>query len=233
MSAIHWAQRSVFYHIYPLGLCAAPARNDFASPPQPRIEVLFAWLEHVQRLGANALYLGPLFESSTHGYDTADCFHVDRRLGRNADLARFCRAARDAGMRIIFDAVFNHVGRAFWAFRDLLQRGQDSVYKGWFRGVDFSRRSPSNDPFAYEGWNGHYNLVKLDVGNPEVKVHLFAAVSRWVEGYGIDGLRLDAAVTASTSNFSRSWRPSAAAPGLSSGFWERSFTATIAGGPIP
>jgi cyclomaltodextrinase len=193
MSAAHWAQGSVFYHIYPLGLCAAPARNDFTSSPQPRIEALFAWLEHARRLGANALYLGPLFESSSHGYDTADYFRVDRRLGRNEDLSRFCRAARDAGMRVIFDAVFNHVGRAFWAFTDVLQKGKDSAYKGWFRGVDFNRRSPNGDSFAYEGWNGHYSLVKLDVRNPEVKEHLFAAVSRWVEEFGIDGLRLDAA----------------------------------------
>lgn len=193
MSAAHWAQDSVFYHIYPLGLCAAPLRNDFTSPPQPRIETLFVWLEHARRLGANALYLGPVCESSTHGYDTADYFRVDRRLGRNEDLVRFCRAAHDAGMRVVFDAVFNHVGRDFWAFTDLLQKGKDSAYKGWFRGVDFSRRSPHGDSFAYEGWNGHYSLVKLDVRNPEVKEHLFAAVSRWVEEFGIDGLRLDAA----------------------------------------
>jgi glycosidase len=174
-------------------LCAAPDRNDFTSAPQPRIEALYAWLEHARRLGVNALYLGPVFESSTHGYDTADYFRVDRRLGRNEDLARFCRAAHDAGVRVIFDAVFNHVGRAFWAFKDLLQKGQDSAYKGWFKGVDFSRRSPHGDSFAYEGWNGHSSLVKLDVSNPEVKEHLFAAVSRWVEEFGIDGLRLDAA----------------------------------------
>ncbi|HYW83395.1 MAG TPA: alpha-amylase family glycosyl hydrolase, partial [Spirochaetia bacterium] len=163
------------------------------SPPQPRIEALHAWLEHARKLGANALYLGPVFESSSHGYDTADYFLVDRRLGRNEDLVRFCRAAHDAGVRVIFDAVFNHVGRAFWAFKDLLAKGKDSAHTSWFRGVDFSRRSPHGDPFAYEGWNGHYSLVKLDVANPAVKEHLFAAVSRWVEEFGIDGLRLDAA----------------------------------------
>jgi glycosidase len=193
MAEAHWAQASIFYHIYPLGLCAAPRRNDFASPPRPRIEALYSWLEHARTLGANALYLGPVFESSTHGYDTADYFRVDRRLGRNEDLARFCRAARDAGVRVVLDAVFNHVGRAFWAFKDLVEKGKDSAYKGWFAGVDFSRHSPSGDSFAYEGWNGHFSLVKLDVGNPDVKEHLFSAVSRWVEEFGIDGLRLDAA----------------------------------------
>jgi len=193
MSAAHWAHASVFYHIYPLGLCAAPERNDFTSPPQPRIEALHAWLGHARTLGANAVYLGPVFESSSHGYDTADYFRVDRRLGRNEDLARFCRGAHDAGVRVILDAVFNHVGRDFWAFKDLLEKGKDSAYKGWFRGVDFNRQSLYGDWFSYEGWNGHYSLVKLDVSNPEVKEHLFAAVSRWVEEFAIDGLRLDAA----------------------------------------
>ena len=193
MPASHWAWGSVFYHLYPLGLCNAPERNDFTASPQPRLEVLFEWLEHAQRLGANALYLGPVFESSTHGYDTADYLVVDRRLGRNEDLARFCKAARAAGVRVIFDAVFNHVGRDFWAFKDLLLRGKDSDYADWFRGIDFDGRSPFGDPFAYRGWNGHFNLVQLDVTNPAVKEYLFAAVSRWVEEFGIDGVRLDAA----------------------------------------
>ncbi|MEW6184961.1 MAG: alpha-amylase family glycosyl hydrolase, partial [Thermodesulfobacteriota bacterium] len=83
----HWSFDSVFYHIYPLGFCAAPFKNDFSSPPQARLEQVFEWLEHLQRLGVNALYLGPLFESTSHGYDTADYFQVDRRLGSNQTLS--------------------------------------------------------------------------------------------------------------------------------------------------
>ncbi len=77
----HWSREAIFYHIYPLGLCGAPQHNDFNSPAVPRLSGLHAWLDHIQSLGANALYLGPLFESSRHGYDTADYFWVDRRLG--------------------------------------------------------------------------------------------------------------------------------------------------------
>ena len=62
-------------------MCSAPAHNDFSAPPQARLDKLYGWLDHIQGLGANALYLGPLFESSRHGYDTADYYHVDRRLG--------------------------------------------------------------------------------------------------------------------------------------------------------
>jgi hypothetical protein len=67
-----WGWDAIFYHIYPLGLCGAPDANDFTSPPVPRLEALAPWSEHACELGCNALYLGPLFESSTHGYDTAD-----------------------------------------------------------------------------------------------------------------------------------------------------------------
>ncbi len=191
-----WAEERVFYHIYPLGLCGAPERNDFMAEPQPRILELEAWLPHIRELGCDALYIGPHFESAAHGYDTVDYFKLDRRLGRNQDLARFCQGARDQGMKIVFDAVFNHVGVEHPFFRDLAQRRQDSPYRDWFVKVDFSdaaRGAPGGQGFGYEGWGGHYNLAKLNLENPAVKAHLFAAVASWMDEYGIDGLRLDAA----------------------------------------
>lgn len=188
-----WADDAVFYHIYPLGLCGAPRRNDFSQPPQPRLEQLFPWLDHIQALGATALYLGPLFESTAHGYDTADYYQVDRRLGDRAVLARLAREVHRRGMRLIFDGVFNHVGRDFWAFQDVQRNRQASPYRDWFQGLDFSRTSPYGDPFAYEGWNGHYDLVKLNLAHGDVRAHLFDAVRAWVSDFEIDGLRLDAA----------------------------------------
>ena len=189
----HWAFDSVFYHIYPLGLCGAPAHNDFRSTPVARLEKIHSWIPHMCELGVNALYLGPLFESSAHGYDTADYYHVDRRLGEDQTLARLTEALHRSNVRVILDGVFNHVGRDFWVFRDVRQNGAASPYCAWFQGIDFNRRSPYGDPFAYEGWSGHYNLVKLNLRNPEVKQHLFQAVQTWVREYGIDGLRLDVA----------------------------------------
>jgi len=188
-----WARDAVFYHIFPLGLCGAPERNDFSSAPVDRLDALLPWLDHVKGLGADAVYLGPVFESSTHGYDTADYFNVDRRLGTNATLARFSRAVHEKGLRLVFDGVFNHVGRDFWAFRDLKEKLGRSQFASWFHALDFNGRSPCGDPFRYEGWSGHYSLVKLETGNRDVRNHLFAAVDRWVEEFGIDGLRLDAA----------------------------------------
>jgi cyclomaltodextrinase / maltogenic alpha-amylase / neopullulanase len=189
----HWSQDAIFYHIYPLGFCAAPQRNDFSSPALPRLEKIGAWLDHIQDLGANALYLGPLFESSAHGYDTVDYYWVDRRLGTNALLTELSREIHRRGMRLVLDGVFNHVGRDFWAFYDLRQKGADSAYASWFAGLSFDGRSPFGDPFTYSGWNGHYELVKLNLANPAVREHLFEAAASWVREYEIDGLRLDAA----------------------------------------
>jgi cyclomaltodextrinase len=188
-----WANDAVFYQIFPLGLCGAPARNDFVSSPSPRLEQLYRWLDPIQELGATALYLGPVFESSVHGYDTADYYQVDRRLGNRQTLSDFSKELHRRGLRLVLDGVFNHVGRDFWAFRDLLAHRENSAYANWFQNLDFNRTSPYNDPFGYEGWSGHYDLVKLNLANPMVRSHLFDAVRFWVETFEIDGLRLDAA----------------------------------------
>ena len=189
----HWATDSVFYHVYPLGLCGAPARNDFDAQPVERLDQLTGWLGHIRCLGCNALYLGPLFESTAHGYDTADYWHLDRRLDTDETLRRFVAASHGAGIRVVLDGVFNHVGRDFWAFRDVQANGQGSAYRDWFAGLRFDGRSPYSDSFAYEGWHGHFDLVKLNLGNPAVREHLFGAVESWIRDFDIDGLRLDAA----------------------------------------
>jgi glycosidase len=188
-----WAKEAIFYHIYPLGLCAAPRQNDFSSPPVRRLDALTPWLEHIQSLGATALYLGPLFESNRHGYDTVDYFQVDRRLGDNAALADFSGALHRRGLRLVLDGVFNHVSRDFFAFRDVQAYLEHSAYAGWFEGINFSQRSPYGDAFSYSGWSGDLSLVKLNLRHPDVRAHIFAAVRMWIEEFNLDGLRLDAA----------------------------------------
>jgi cyclomaltodextrinase len=188
-----WAFDSVFYHIYPLGLLGTPAKNDFGAPPVERLERLIDWLDHIRGLGCNALYIGPLFESTAHGYDTADYWHLDRRLGTDETLKRFVAACHEKEIRVILDGVFNHVGRDFWAFRDVQTHGADSPYRGWFADLRFDRRSPFGDAFSYEAWNGNFDLVKLNLSSPAVREHLLGAVRSWIEDFGIDGLRLDAA----------------------------------------
>ena len=183
----------IFYHIYPLGLCNCPRYNDFSSPAGNAFEKLIPELDRIKDLGVNALYIGPIFESTAHGYDTLDYYHVDRRLGNNEKFANFCQECHNRGISVVLDAVFNHTGRDFFAFKDLQQHGFSSQYKDWYLNVDFSKRSNFGDNFDYEGWAGCKDLVKLNLKNPEVKNHLLNAVDFWINEFHIDGLRLDAA----------------------------------------
>jgi len=193
MNAVSWARDAVFYHVYPLGACDAPARKEPNLAPRDRLSSLLPYLDHWQRMGVTALYLGPLFEATTHGYDTADYFRVDRRLGDNSALRQMIASLHDRGMRVILDGVFHHVGRDFWAFRELQQHGSASPYQHWFSGVRFDAQSPFGDPFTYDCWEGCCDLVKLNLNHSEVRAHLLQAVEAWVQEFAIDGLRLDVA----------------------------------------
>ncbi|MBP5249890.1 MAG: cyclomaltodextrinase [Lachnospiraceae bacterium] len=186
-----WAYESVFYQIYTLGFCGAPFEND--GKPEKRILKVIDWIPHIKRLGANAVYFCPVFESDTHGYNTRDFFKIDTRLGTNEDFKRVCDALHENGIKVVLDGVFNHVGRGFWAFRDVLEKREGSQYKDWFARIDFNGNSPYNDGLWYEGWEGNYDLVKLNLWNPAVKQHIFDAVDMWIREFGIDGLRLDVA----------------------------------------
>ncbi|HEX2959839.1 MAG TPA: alpha-amylase family glycosyl hydrolase [Chitinispirillaceae bacterium] len=187
-----WFENAIFYHVYPLGALGAPLRNDFSTENVSRLSQLDSWVPYLQELGITALYIGPLFESMTHGYDTKDYFKVDRRLGTNDDLRRFVAKCHEAGIRVILDAVFNHVGREFFAFKDLINNGWNSQYRSWFH-TDFGRQSCFGDRFWYEGWNGHYNLVKLNLPDEQLRQYLSEVVRFWIREFDIDGLRFDAA----------------------------------------
>ena len=188
----HWVNQSVFYHIYPLGFCGAPEYNP-GGAPVPRLDKLKDWIPHLKELGVNALYLGPVFQSVKHGYDTTDYFQIDCRLGDNDSFAALCDQLHANGIKVVLDGVFNHVGRGFWAFRDVQEHGQGSPYCGWFHDLNFGGPSPMGDPFWYTAWQGHYELVKLNLRNPDVVRHLLDAVGMWMDKFHIDGLRLDAA----------------------------------------
>ncbi len=185
-----WAYESVFYQIYPLGFCGAPRENDGITVN--RISKVTDWLDHIKATGANAIYMSPVFESDSHGYDTRDYAKIDCRLGSNADFARMCQALHQKGMKLVLDGVFNHVGRGFWAFRDVQEKKWDSPYKDWFN-INFDGNSNYGDGFWYEGWEGHYELVKLNLRNPAVMEYIFNCIRGWVNEFDIDGLRLDVA----------------------------------------
>lgn len=185
-----WAYSSVFYQIYPLGFCGAPKENDGICVP--RIRKVMEWSDYLQDLGIGAVLFNPIFESDRHGYDTRDYGIIDCRLGTNEDFADVCRDLHRKGIRVVLDGVFNHVGRGFFGFQDVLQNREQSPYKDWFY-IDFGGNSNYNDGFWYEGWEGHYELVKLNLRNPAVADYLLERVGQWIDEFDIDGIRLDVA----------------------------------------
>lgn len=187
-----WYEKAVFYHIYPLGLTGAPTQNPYGAPAH-RLDAIIPWIDHIRQIGCTGLYIGPLFESVGHGYETTDYRKVDSRLGTNDDLRRFVRLCHEAGIRVILDGVFNHTGRDFFAFRDIQANRQNSRYVGWYCNVNFNGNNEYNDGFCYDNWGGYNLLAKLNLRNPEVRDYLLDAVRFWVSEFDIDGLRLDAA----------------------------------------
>ena len=185
-----WANETVFYQIYPLGLCGAPFEND--GKLAESILKVEKWIPHLQSLNVGAIYFSPLFESDTHGYNTRDYRKIDTRLGTNEDFKQLVESLHKAGIRVVLDGVFNHAGRGFFAFQDVLKNRWDSRYKDWFN-ISFDGNSCYNDGLWYEGWEGNYDLVKLNLRNEEVIQYLLESVKYWIEYFDIDGIRLDVA----------------------------------------
>lgn len=187
-----WYDEAVFYHIYPLGLTGAPKTNDYTEQ-EHRLNTLIPWISHIREIGCNALYIGPLFESVGHGYETTDYKKLDSRLGDNKDLANFVAECHKQGIRVILDGVFNHTGRDFFAFKDIQKNRENSPYKDWYCNVNFYGNNEYNDGFSYDNWGGYNLLVKLNQRNPTVRDYICDVIRFWVSEFDIDGIRLDAA----------------------------------------
>ena len=187
-----WYDEAVFYHIYPLGLAGAPKQNDYGEPVH-RLNTLLPWVDHIKEIGGSALYIGPLFESVGHGYETTDYKKLDSRLGTNEDLTAFVAYCHEQGIKIIFDGVFNHTGRDFFAFKDIQANRENSQYKDWYCNVNFWGNNEYNDGFSYDNWGGYNLLVKLNQKNPAVVDYICDVIRFWVSEFDVDGIRLDAA----------------------------------------
>lgn len=184
-----WFHESVFYQIYPLGFCGAERENDFGEV-RHRFDKIEAEIPRLKELGVNAVLFNPLFESERHGYDTVDFFRIDRRLGTNEEFKALVQKFHEAGIRVVLDGVFNHTGRAFKPFQEVLQKREGTDYRFWFN-INFYGNSRYNDGLDYENWEGHPELVKLRLENLDVQNYLMEAVKFWIREFGIDGLRLD------------------------------------------
>ena len=187
-----WYDEAVFYHIYPLGLTGAPKQNPY-STPEHRLNTLLPWISHIREIGCNAIYIGPLFESVGHGYETTDYRKLDSRLGTNEDLTNFVKECHAQDIKVILDGVFNHTGRDFFAFQDVKRNRENSPYKDWYCNMNFWGNNEYNDGFSYENWGGYNLLVKLNQNNPAVRDYFCDVIRFWVSEFDIDGIRLDAA----------------------------------------
>lgn len=185
-----WAYESVFYQIYPLGFTGVPFENDGVQ--RHGILKVIDWIPHIKKTGCNAIYFSPVFESDTHGYNTRDYRKIDVRLGTNEDFKKVCDSLHEAGIRVVLDGVFNHVGRGHFAFQDVLKNRKNSKYLGWFN-INLGGNDGYNDGLWYEGWEGNYDLVKLNLKNNEVVEYLLDCVKWWIDYFDIDGIRLDVA----------------------------------------
>ena len=187
-----WYDGAVFYHIYPIGMTGAPRTNTFEAG-EHRLNKLLDWLPHIKAIGCDAIYIGPLFESVAHGYETADYKKLDSRLGDNNDLINFVKACHEIGIKFIVDGVFNHVGREFFAFKDLKEHRENSAYRDWFKNIHFDWNNDYNDGLYYDSWDGHGTLVNLNHQNPAVREYFLDVARFWISEFDIDGIRLDAA----------------------------------------
>ncbi|GAA0252631.1 alpha-amylase family protein [Cryptosporangium japonicum] len=178
-----WIEHAVWWHVYPLGFCGAPIREEDPAPA-PRLRRLLHWLDYAIELGTNGLLLGPVFTAGTHGYDTLDHFAIDPRLGNADDFDELIAACRARGLRVVLDGVFSHVGRSHPDLVRALREGRGAPGAGRFD-IDWERREP-------RVFEGHDGLARLDHRSEEALDYTTAVLTHWLDR-GIDGWRLDAA----------------------------------------
>lgn len=204
MSTPAWVQDAIFFQIFPDRFANGDPDNDppnvqkWGSAPTPwgfqggDLRGIIQHLDYLLDLGITAIYLNPIFLSpSTHRYNTSDYYQIDPKLGTMADFRDLVESVHRNGMRLILDGVFNHVGRGFFAFVDVLENGKNSPYKDWFHIKDFPVNAYNeSQPINYQGWWDHKSLPKLNTSNEQVRKYILDVARYWVE-QGIDGWRLD------------------------------------------
>lgn len=200
-----WFEDGILYQIYPLGtpgeagkgggfFGGVPAENDLKSPPTSKILEVAEWIDHLEHLGVTMIYFSPIFESETHGYDTVDYFQIDRRVGDLQSFKKVLELLHKRGIKVILDGVFNHTGRKFFAFKELVAAGANWAqcpYKDWY--FISEGNSTYDDAFAYRSWEGHEELPELNVESEQVRDYLFKVAKFWLGEVGVDGWRLDVA----------------------------------------
>jgi glycosidase len=199
-----WAQDTIYYQIFPDRFANGDRSNDpvnvrrWGSLPDGihfqggDLRGIIQRLDYLSDLGVDSIYLNPIFlSSSNHRYNTIDYYQIDPRLGTQADFEELVRSLHARGMRLILDGVFNHCGRGFFAFVDLLENGRDSPYLDWFHIHRFPLEAyAKGETRNYTAWWGIKSLPKFNTANPKVREYIFGVARHWIE-QGADGWRLD------------------------------------------
>jgi len=194
---VDWVGTTIWWHCYVLGFVGAERRADerLQGPDgavDHRLRRLLPYVDYLLEVGANGLLLGPVFASVSHGYDTLDHYRIDPRVGDEDDFDDLVSAARERGVRVCLDGVFNHLSRAHEIVRRAEVEGPRSEAGRWLRW--------SGDyPYGFEG---NLDLVELDLTHPPVADYVVDVMTRWLDR-GVDGWRLDAAFAAGAA----AWRP--------------------------
>lgn len=204
MTVPYWVQDAIFYQIFPDRFANGDPSND-PSNVQPWGSQPTIWgfqggdlrgviqkFDYLLELGVTALYFNPIFQAtSNHRYNISDYYHIDRKLGDMDDFKALIDVAHRNGVRVILDGVFNHCGRGFFAFNDVLENHEHSPYTDWFHlnHLPPDAYSPG-DAADYEAWWKFKSLPKFNISNPQVRKYLLEVARYWIER-GADGWRLD------------------------------------------
>ena len=196
-----WAANKVVYQIFPSRFAASQPVDKklwYKAPITPMDDLhgdlrgIIDHLDHIQDLGIDVIYMTPSFKSdSCHKYDTIDYYEIDPSFGTKEDLKELVQKAHDRGMKVVMDAVFNHTGKEFFAFKDILEKGEKSKYLDWYYIDELPLKGkwgeiPNFLCFGYYG-----GMPKLNLKNPEVEKYITDVACYWIRECDIDGWRLD------------------------------------------
>ncbi|MDO5559361.1 MAG: DUF1653 domain-containing protein [Oscillospiraceae bacterium] len=188
----YWFNNAIIYHLHPLGFLS-PQQGSNDEKSVYSLNKISSLIPRMKELNADALYLGPVFESGSCGLDTKDFMKIDSRIGDNNSFRKLCHELHSNSVRIVLEIVFNRVGRDFFAFQDVKEKKSSSAYCGWFQNLNFGAESPYGDDFWYEGFNDRFDLVKLNMRNPQVIEYISRVINFWIDEFDIDGIAFDCA----------------------------------------
>lgn len=199
--APQWARNAVIYQIFPSRFATDRPMKDrvwYQAPIGPMADLcgnlrgIIQRLGHVRDLGADVIYLTPIFQSrSGHKYDTIDYYTIDPSFGTEEDLIELVDKAHCMGLRVVLDAVFNHTGPEFFAFADLKKNRESSPYRDWYYPQSFPLRTVPKPNYKCFGYFG--GMPKVNLRNPEAARYFTDVALYWLDRAGIDGWRLDVA----------------------------------------